>query len=890
MPIPKKPRRGAPQARDRKPAVPSKDGFDDDLEFAEEPAGGAPAGADVLDLDDAPAAAPPAHPEHGRGAPAHGARAGLHPAPPERAARKAPAAPGPGAAKPPEKKEARAAPAVPKLAARAPAPEASDADFLDDGEETGLLPDRFDDRLGLRSEGAPVADAPHPPVRAERTPPPPVDRPQAPPAAKPPGRNGAAAPEIPAPPPAAGRSTAAFPPAGPAKEPPAAKDAAPKGSAASGEPAPEASAGPRPLAPPPPPRLIAPPAAPGAPAPEAPPAAAPAEAAPAIEAVEAGVLPDDASLGDIEVMPEPERSASADGTSDAIKSVSRRALPLGSLLVEAGCINNDQLEMALAEQRRTRGLLGDVLVGLGFATEETISEAVGRQTGIAFTRVAREPIAPNLLKLCPEEMCRRHRLVPLGIEGSVLKLGMANPFDVVALDSIRASTGLVPYPSIAPWTDIAAAIEKSFSSIESFDETFEKLIASAEARVGSDEKEAVARGPLVELVDQLILRAVEERATDIHVEPEEMVVRVRYRIDSVLQPGPMIPKKLQTAIAARVKVMAGLNISENRLPQDGRIRFSIKGRQVDLRVSTFLCNFGENIVLRVLDRASVVLSLEKLGLFADDQGKLERLISRPHGIVLVTGPTGSGKTTTLYASLSKLNTIDVNIMTIEDPIEYELTLVRQSQVNVKAGITFASGMRAILRQDPDIVLIGEMRDEETAQMAVRAAMTGHLVFSTLHTNTAVGCIPRLIDMHVEPLLLIDTIIAVIGQRLSRVVCPKCHRRVPCPADRRPELQAAAAKEGIEWDGTVAEPVGCHDCRFRGFHGRNALFEIFEMNSEAQDLILKKHYGAELAAAGRRAGMRTMYDDGVRRVLTHRLTIEELDRVIDNELRDEQKAA
>ena len=553
---------------------------------------------------------------------------------------------------------------------------------------------------------------------------------------------------------------------------------------------------------------------------------------------------------------------------------------LGEMLVEADVINTDQLEMALAEQRRARKMIGEVLISLGFTSEKIIVEAVGRQTGIAYVRVPREPIAPNLLKLVPEEVCRQHRMVPLGIEGSIIKLAMANPFDVVAMDTIRDCTCLEPFPFIAPWGDIAAAIEKSFFTIESFDETFEKLIASAEARVGSDEKDAVSRGPLVELVDQLILRAVEERATDIHIEPEEMIVRVRYRIDSVLQPGAMIPKKLQSAISARIKVMAGLNISESRLPQDGCIRFSIKGRQIDLRVSTLLCHFGEDIVLRVLDRASGVLSMDRLGLFPDDLGKFERIVERPHGIILVTGPTGSGKTTTLYAALSKLDYIDVNIMTIEDPIEYELTLVRQSQVNVNTGITFASGLRAILRHDTDIILVGEIRDEETAEMRVRAAMTGHLVFSTVHTNAALDAVSILVGLKVEPLLITDAMVAVVSQRLARAVCPKCQKRVPAPEDRRAELEAAAEKEDIAWDGMVAEPVGCLECRFRGFHGRTGLFEIFEMGRETEDIILHRGSREELAACARHNGMRTMREDGLRRVITHNLSLEELDRVVE----------
>jgi type IV pilus assembly protein PilB len=599
---------------------------------------------------------------------------------------------------------------------------------------------------------------------------------------------------------------------------------------------------------------------------------------------DAGFLPDDADVSSLDEMPMPAPRAAA--ASAGPGNDARRKLSLGQMLLANGVIKEDQLEMALQEQRRTRTLLGEVLISLGFATEQAVAETVSTQTGIPFVRVNAEPVAPALLKMLPEDVCRKHRLVPLGAEGSVLRLAMANPFDVVAVDFIRQSTGLIPFPSIAPWADIQKTIERYFKSTDSFDEQFEQLIAAAEARANDLDAEETAGGPLVELVDQLIIRAAEERATDIHIEPEENIVRIRYRIDSILQPGPTIPKKLQLPIAARIKVMAGLNVAENRVPQDGRIRFQHKGRNIDLRVSTFLCNYGENIVLRLLDKASVVLSLEKLGLMPDDQAKMERVIQKPHGIILVTGPTGSGKTTTLYASLSQLNTIDVNIMTIEDPIEYELTLVRQSQVNVKAGITFATGLRALLRQDPDIILIGEMRDAETAEMAIRAAMTGHLVFSTLHTNTAVGAINRMVDMGIEPLLVTDTVIMCVGQRLSRLVCQKCKSFVPCPADRLQEITDAAAREGMEWDGMIAEPRGCLECKGRGYHGRAAVYEFFEMTHAAQALILQRKYGQELAELARREGMRSMYDDGLRRVINKLITLDELDRVIDRELRAE----
>lgn len=596
------------------------------------------------------------------------------------------------------------------------------------------------------------------------------------------------------------------------------------------------------------------------------------------EELEGGMLVMEA---DLETTDEPKNPEKPEDQREVPKAVSVGRRMLGEILLEEGSINTDQLEMALAEQKRTRNLLGEVLVSLGFATEEMIARAISRQTGIAYIDLPHEPVAPNLLKLTAEEICRRHRLVPLGIEGSILKIAMANPFDVVALDTIRASTCLMPFPFIAQWSDIARVIEMSFSTIESFDETFEKLIGSAEARVGSDEKEAVARGPLVELVDQLILRAVGERATDLHIEPEEMIVSVRYRIDSVLQPGPMIPKPLQAAIAARIKIMAGLNISENRMPQDGRVIFNIKGRRIDLRVSTVRTNFGEKIVLRVLDPVTAIFSMERMGLFPDDHAKFERVIERPHGIILVTGPMRSGITTTVYAALSKLNTIDVSIMTIEDPIEYNLPLISQTNVDARTHTTFASNLRVLLRQDPDILFVGELPDAETAQMAMRAATTGHLVFSTLKTDSAVDAIMRLMEMKIEPLMISDAVVAVVSQRLVRVVCQKCQKRVKVPEDRRLELEYAALKGNIVWDGMVVEPEGCHDCRFRGFHGHRPLFEMLEMNREIEKFILRKCTRDELLEYVKRNGMRTIRESGLRRVLTHELSLGEFDRVVGN---------
>jgi type IV pilus assembly protein PilB len=545
-------------------------------------------------------------------------------------------------------------------------------------------------------------------------------------------------------------------------------------------------------------------------------------------------------------------------------------------MLEARLITEDQLARALAEQKRTREPLGAVLVGLKILDEAAVAAQVAVQEGVPFTALPAGPLDPALLSLLPEPLARKHCVLPLGRRGNTLQLAMAQPGDVAALDAVREATGLVLERVVAPASDIQRCIERGYRRKEALDAVFERALTAAWA------PDQTPGGAVVELVEQIIARAVEERATDIHVQPEENLLRVRLRIDGLLQSGLVIPRKLAAQVAARIKVMADLDVSESRLPQDGRIRFTLRNRALDLRVSTFLTQHGENIVLRVLDRNAQPLSLDALGILPHDLRRLDAIVRRPNGVVLVTGPSGSGKTTTLYAALNRINSMEINVMTIEEPIEYEIPLVRQSQVNAKAGITYASGLRAILRQDPDVILVGEIRDPETAQLAMRASLTGHLVFSTLHTNSSVGVVPRLADLGVTPTLLSSTLQAVLAQRLCRKLCAHCRVDERPPPELLPALRALARRLA-KLEVTVYQARGCAACRYTGYHGRVGLFELVEIGPRQRDQLVKGVVGAELMHEHLARQRATLYEDGLSKALLGLTSLAELHRTLEPEL-------
>ena len=552
---------------------------------------------------------------------------------------------------------------------------------------------------------------------------------------------------------------------------------------------------------------------------------------------------------------------------------------LGERLIDAGLISRQQLDIALQEQRRTGQLLGRILQDLGFISEEALSTTLADEMGVPRIDLEHLEIDPALLRLVPEPIARQHRLLPVARDGDVLTIAMANPYDIVAIDAVQQASGCVVDVVSAAESDLTQAINQAYGAAAALDENIEAAIARArqhlrERHVSTTSTEDLAADPpVIDLVNRLIARGISERATDVHIEPEERLVRTRYRIDGVLHQGPAPDKELQAAIITRIKIMASLDISERRVPQDGRIKFQSGPVECDIRVSSFPTSHGENVVLRLLDRNNLTVGLSELGFPEGVVAALAQLGARPHGMLLVTGPTGSGKTTTLYSLLSTINSLERNVATLEDPVEYQLPMIRQAQINPKVGLTFAAGMRSILRQDPDVIMVGEVRDEETARIAVSAALTGHLVLTTLHTNSAAGAIPRLLDMGVEPFLVSSAVMAVLAQRLLRRVCSGCgqaHRASP---------------QELDWLGVGADPgtlrrgQGCRACRNTGFRGRTAVSELFLPTGRLREMILARASEGQLAAAAAEQGFPDMAHDARKKVLQGTTTVDEVLRVI-----------
>ncbi|MFQ5989863.1 MAG: GspE/PulE family protein [Candidatus Methylomirabilales bacterium] len=549
--------------------------------------------------------------------------------------------------------------------------------------------------------------------------------------------------------------------------------------------------------------------------------------------------------------------------------------PLGQRLIEAGLINEAQLQGAMREQQRTKEHLGTILIRLGFVNEEAVAAAVSAQARVKYVDLGQYAPQPEAAQLVQENFARQKRLVPISFVGKTLVVAMANPLDVLALDELRHLAKCPVEVVGATESEVGKALDRAYGPGMGWSEIVEQSLQHV-ARKGGEplvESEVAQEPPIIRLIDTLIIRAVQDGATDIHVEPEEKLVRNRFRVDGILRHGPYLPKELQGAVTARIKVLANLDIAENRLPQDGRISFHFSGREVDLRVSTFPTTQGENVVLRILDRAKLVLGLEQLGFAPDQLTLLKKLLMHPHGIIVVCGPTGSGKTTTLYSALAYLNSEERNIMTVEDPVEYEIAGIRQSQVNLKAGLTFATGLRSILRQDPDIIMVGEMRDEETVDIAIRSALTGHLVFTTLHTNDAGAAIPRITDMGGAPFLISSALLLVVAQRLVRVICTNC--KEDAPPD--PVLFRRLGIQGKEGELKFFKGKGCDKCGQTGYRGRLGLFELLAVTPELAPLIMERADAGSIRRAARSQGMRTMVEDGIRKAIRGLTTLEEVAR-------------
>ncbi|HEY3313988.1 MAG TPA: ATPase, T2SS/T4P/T4SS family [Bacillota bacterium] len=548
---------------------------------------------------------------------------------------------------------------------------------------------------------------------------------------------------------------------------------------------------------------------------------------------------------------------------------------LGDILIEAKLLTPAQLESALEVKKASGSRLGEVLVGLGIVADVDIAQALAKQLSVPYVSSEEVAVDPEVAKIISEQSARRYWAVPVAKEGNVITVAMSDPLNVFALDDISLLTGSEVRPVVTTDRGIEKAIQVGYQQ-----DLIPPRDAGAPSPTPTDEletfrlREMVEEAPIVRLVNQVIDRAMDERASDIHIEPLDESVRVRYRIDGMLREVMTVPKANHAATVSRIKIMAMLDISERRVPQDGRIRVKDQGRDADLRVSTLPTIHGEKVVIRILDKSKTVNSLDEIGFLPDTLEKFRPMIKRPHGMVLITGPTGSGKTTTLTAILRELNSESHNIITVEDPVEYEVPGVNQVNVNERAGLTFASGLRSILRQDPNIIMVGEVRDAETADIAIRSALTGHLVLSTLHTNDASGTITRLIDMGVEPFLLSSSIIGVVAQRLARLLCPRCKEPYELPADD-PHRGLAKFPEGPV---KLYRAKGCPECGKSGYRGRAAIFELMPVTAAVRELITKRAPAAALYEQAVREGMRPLLQDGVEKALKGLTSVEEVFRV------------
>ena len=544
----------------------------------------------------------------------------------------------------------------------------------------------------------------------------------------------------------------------------------------------------------------------------------------------------------------------------------------GDLLVRAGRLTARDLERALAAQREMGGALDGVLVNLGLVSETDAAQALAEHLQLPFIASDALPeAAPELEALLPEFL-RTHRVLPLRAENGVLHVAMRAPQDAFVVKALHLSTGLEVRPAVALGSDIDKALKRALDDAEAV-QADDALADEGDAGYFVEHlRDLASEAPVIRLVNTIIGRVIELRASDIHLEPFDDGLHVRYRVDGVLHPGEVVPAAQGAAVSSRVKLLAHLDIAERRLPQDGRIKTRVKGRELDLRVSTVPTVHGESVVMRVLDRASVRLNLEDMGFEKDTLARFNQLVHRPHGILLVTGPTGSGKTTTLYAALAKLDSTSQKIITVEDPVEYQLEGINQIQVHSQINLTFANALRSILRQDPDIIMIGEMRDGETAQIAVQSSLTGHLVLSTLHTNTAASAVVRMQDMGVERYLITSTVNGVLAQRLVRRLCPHCKTPVqPDPA----LLQSSGLGRFLSGGAPVYEARGCDHCRGTGYQGRTAIHELLVVDEAMRSAILQGLDASALQSIAVKAGMYTLYDDGLRKVAAGVTSLDEV---------------
>jgi len=552
---------------------------------------------------------------------------------------------------------------------------------------------------------------------------------------------------------------------------------------------------------------------------------------------------------------------------------------LGRLLLESNLIDVDQLDEALEEHSSTGKSLGRVLIDKGVLTEGQLTSVLAEQIGIRYVDLSNYAIDPACATLIDANLAKRYTVIPIDYDDGKLMVAMSDPTNVFALDDLRIMTGMEILPVVTTKDDIIASIDRYLHSTTEMDEAMEGLPSLDDITTEEDEdmQDVGEDAPIVKYVNLIISEAVNEGSSDIHIEPGEKDVRIRYRIDGVLRETRRSPKRIHPGIVSRIKILGNMNIAERRVPQDGRFALEAAGKHIDLRVASIPTVHGEKIVLRILDSSNILLGLSDLGISPEPLKAFEASFKKPYGTCIVTGPTGSGKTTTLYAALSELNKRDVNIITVEDPVEYQLSGTNQVQVNAKVGLTFALTLRSILRCDPDIVMIGEIRDSESAKMAIESALTGHLVLCTLHTNDAPSAMTRMIEMGVEPFLIASAVDSVVSQRLARKLCTRCRQETTYPAEYLEKI-------GFPVDGDMvtvykADTKGCPFCNHTGFRGRIGLYEILEVDEEVEKLVVNMNTAREIGVAAHEKGMSTLREDGWIKVTQGVTSIEEVLRVV-----------
>ncbi len=557
---------------------------------------------------------------------------------------------------------------------------------------------------------------------------------------------------------------------------------------------------------------------------------------------------------------------------------------LSRILLDGGIITEKQLKEALQEQKKKGGSLSRIIYKKGFAAEKVLMTCLSEQLNIPPINLSKFKISEDVIETISKTIAKKYSIIPISKIGKTLTIAMVDPLNVFATDDLKSATGYEIDPVIATEKDILNAIDQYYQV--SFD--MEAILKDIDIKDPAEKKDEVdlekllketEEAPVVKIVNVVLAQAIKEKASDIHIEPEDKALRIRYRIDGVLYERLSPPKKLQAAIISRIKIMSSLDIAERRLPQDGRMRIVLNNKEIDFRVSILPIIFGEKVVLRILDKSSLTLDLGKLGFGEKELEIFTESISKPHGMILLTGPTGSGKTTTLYSALSKINSPTKNIITVEDPVEYQLKGINQVQARPDIGLTFAGGLRSMLRQDPDVIMVGEIRDLETADIAIKSALTGHLVFSTLHTNDAPGAITRLIDMGIEPFLLSSSIIMAAAQRLMRKICEKCKEEISLP-EKSKENFARILQQPISKisDLTIHEGKGCELCNNTGYKGRVAVVEILKIDDNIKELIVNKATAGEIKETAVKSGMKTLQKSGIELIKNGTTTIEEVLRV------------